>query len=182
MISLRHLPNHERDEKAVLFLRRHWTEIAKIVFVAIVFAILPFAFFYFLSMNDVDWTGYWGQFGALLLSIYMIFALGILMTMLTDYYLDTWIVTTRRVINIEQKGLFSRVVSELHLNQVQDVTAETHGLIPTILSYGQVYIQTAGARERFEFKTVNDPEVVKARISELVEQDKRIHGDASRIA
>ena len=103
------------------------------------------------------------------------------MTMFTDYYLDTWIVTTRRVINIEQKGLFSRVISELHLNQVQDVTAETHGFIATILSYGHVYIQTAGTRERFEFKMVNDPVKVKARVSELVENDKRIHGDASKV-
>ncbi|MBT3230685.1 PH domain-containing protein [Candidatus Uhrbacteria bacterium] len=181
MISLKQLPNQERDEKAILFLRRHWIEVLRILFFACVFAVIPVIFYYILTDNGVDWNGYWGQFGALLVSIYALFALAILMTMFTDYYLDTWIVTTRRVINIEQKGLFSRVISELHLNQVQDVTAETHGFIATILSYGHVYIQTAGTRERFEFKMVNDPVKVKARVSELVENDKRIHGDASKV-
>ncbi len=179
MISLRQLPNQERDEKPILFLRRHWIEIFKILFFAAVFVAIPFIFYYLLTDNGVDWTTYWGQFGTLLLSIYMLFTLAILMTMFTDYYLDTWIVTTRRVINIEQKGLFSRVISELHLNQVQDVTAETHGFLATILSYGYVYIQTAGTRERFEFKRVNDPVKIKARVSELVEQAKLRHGDAS---
>lgn len=181
MISLRRLPNKQRGERPVLFLRRHWTEILKIIFVAAVFTAIPIVFYYLLSGRGIDWTSYWGQFGSLLLSIYFIFALAILLTMFTDYYLDTWIVTTHRVINIEQKGLFSRIISELHLNQVQDVTAETHGFWPTVLSYGRVYIQTAGTRERFEFKQVDNPESVKARISELVIQDKRRRGDDSKV-
>jgi len=181
MIRLSQLPNQERDEKPIIFLRRHWIEVAKVILAAAIFVAIPYAFFYLLTDSGVDWTTYWGQFGVLLLSVYMLFSLAILMTMFTDFYLDTWIVTTRRVINIEQKGLFSRVISELHLNQVQDVTAETHGFLATIFSYGHVYIQTAGTRERFEFKKVNNPVKIKARVSELVEQDKLRHGDASRV-
>ncbi|MBU4314891.1 PH domain-containing protein [Patescibacteria group bacterium] len=180
MISLRRLPNHERDESSVLFLRRHWIEVVKIILIMIVLLAIPVVFYVFLSDNGADWTAYWGQFGVLLFSVYSAFCIAILMTMFTDYYLDTWIVTTNRIINIEQRGLFSRVVSELHLNQIQDVTAETQGFLPTILSYGNVYIQTAGAKERFIFKMVNDPEIVKRKVTELVEQDKRRHGDASR--
>jgi uncharacterized membrane protein YdbT with pleckstrin-like domain len=101
------------------------------------------------------------------------------MTQFTDYYLDTWIVTNERIINIEQKGLFSRIVSELHLNQVQDVTSETHGIVATFLSYGDVHIQTAGARERFNFKQIDNPEKIKQIITKLVQDDKRRHGDAS---
>lgn len=180
MISLRRLPNQERDESPVLFLRRHWTEVAKIVLLLIVLSIIAYVIYYFLSENGANWSGYMGQFGALLLSIYAFFVLAVLLSMFSDYYLDTWIVTNNRVINIEQRGLFSRVISELHLNQVQDVTAETHGFLQTVLSYGDVYIQTAGARERFIFKTINDPEKVKQKIAQLVEEDKRRHGDASK--
>ncbi len=180
MISLRRLPNQERDEAPVLFLRRHWIEVVKIILIMIVLAIIPVVFYVFLSDNGTDWSTYWGQFGVLLFSSYMAFCIAILMTLFTDYYLDSWIVTTNRIINIEQRGLFSRVISELHLNQIQDITAETHGFLPTILSYGNVYVQTAGARERFIFKMVNDPEIVKRKVAQLVEDDKRRHGDASK--
>ncbi|HAL49973.1 MAG: hypothetical protein UU40_C0019G0006 [Candidatus Uhrbacteria bacterium GW2011_GWD2_41_121] len=180
MISLRRLPNQERDESPILFLRRHWTEVAKIVLLLIILSAVVYVIYYFLSENGADWSGYMGQFSSLLLSIYAFFVLAVLLSMFSDYYLDTWIVTTNRIINIEQRGLFSRVISELHLNQVQDVTAETRGFLQTILSYGDVYIQTAGARERFIFKTVNDPEIVKQKITDLVAKDKRRHGDASK--
>ena len=63
-----------------------------------------------------------------------------------DYWLDVWIVTDERVINIEQKGLFSRSVSELHFYNVQDVTTSVRGVIPTLLNYGDVEVQTARGR------------------------------------
>jgi hypothetical protein len=180
MISLRRLPNQERDEAPVLFLRRHWIEVVKIILITIVLCAIPYTFYIFLNSQGTDWSEYWGQFGILFFSLYMSFCAAILMTLFTDYYLDSWIVTTNRIINIEQRGLFSRVISELHLNQVQDITAETQGFLPTILSYGNVYIQTAGTRERFIFKMVNDPEIVKRKVAQLVEEDKRRHGDASK--
>ena len=84
-----------------------------------------------------------------------------------DYYFDVWIVTNRRVINVEQKGLFSREVSELEFEKIQDVTTEVLGIIPTFLNYGNVYIQTAGEKERFTFADVGDPYRIKDIIMNL---------------
>ena len=138
-------------------------------------------FYLLLSFNEINfWSASIGPFGAMLVSAYALFCVVILMTMFTDYFLDTWIVTTERIINIEQKGLFSRVISTLHLNQVQDVTSETHGFFATILTYGNVHIQTAGTVERFLFKRINNPDDVKFTIMRLVDDDKRRHGDATR--
>ncbi len=64
-----------------------------------------------------------------------------------DYYLDMWIVTEKRVINIDQRGLFSREISEIPMANIQDVTVEVHGLMETLLGFGTVRIQTAGERE-----------------------------------
>ena len=77
-----------------------------------------------------------------------------------DYRLDTWIITNERIIDMQQLGLFDRVISELNINKVQDVTAEVHGQIQTFLDYGNVYIQTAGVQERFIFYSVPHPEEV----------------------
>lgn len=181
MISLHHLPNQERDENTVLFLRRHWLEILQIIITTIGMLLVPLLFIFIAGTAELEITKHaiWGPVSATLLSVYLFLVALIAMTQFTDYYLDTWIVTTERIINIEQKGLFSRVVPELHLNQVQDVTSETHGMLATFLSYGDVQIQTAGSESRFNFKQIDNPEKIKQIITKLVEEDKRRHGDAS---
>ncbi len=78
-----------------------------------------------------------------------------------DYYFDIWIVTDKRVVNIIQKGLFDRRVSELELERIQDVTTEVKGIIQTFLNYGDVYVQTAAEKERFIFHNVPDPYAIK---------------------
>jgi len=90
-----------------------------------------------------------------------------------DYYLDVWIVTNRRIINIEQQGFFARRVSEHKLFRIQDVTSEVEGVFPTILKYGSVYIQTAGTKRNFHFEQVPHPDKIKDIIIELVQRDRK---------
>ena len=84
-----------------------------------------------------------------------------------DYYFDVWIITNERIVNIEQKGLFVRHISELNFSRVQDVTATVEGLLPTVLNYGDVLVQTAGEEKRFMFRQVADPYQVKDIVMKL---------------
>ena len=84
-----------------------------------------------------------------------------------------WIITNKRIINIEQKGLFSREISELELDKIQDVSADIIGIIPTFLGYGDIYIQTAGETEKFIFKNIPDPYGVKDLIMGLEKNNER---------
>lgn len=87
-----------------------------------------------------------------------------------DYHLDIWIVTSSRVLNIEQKGLFSRTISELDYTHVQDVTSEVHGPIKTLLNYGDVDVQTAGTHGKFTFRNIPRPEKIKTLVMHLHRQ------------
>jgi uncharacterized membrane protein YdbT with pleckstrin-like domain len=87
-----------------------------------------------------------------------------------DYYFDVWIVTSERIINVEQKGLFSREISELQLEKIQDISTEVLGVIPTFLNYGNIFIQTAGEKERFLFRCVPNPYHIKDAIMSLQEK------------
>lgn len=93
-----------------------------------------------------------------------------------DYYFDVWIITNERVINIEQKGLFVRTVSELKFSRIQDVTSEVRGMLPTILNFGDVKVQTASEEDFFLFRQVPDPYHVKDVIMERLrtERDEEI--------
>ena len=90
----------------------------------------------------------------------------------TDYYLDVLIVTDKHVIDIQQMGLFSRDISTLRLDRVQDITTEVHGIIATLLGFGNLQIQTAGESKEFVIKGIPKPTEVKKRI--LVVYDKAV--------
>ncbi len=177
MIALDHLPNHRHGEEVKLFLRRHWIVLVQIFLLFIFLLALPFLVIGLFSMSGlaVFTHAFWSPFLAVMLCVYLIFVVLITMTEFTDYYLDSWIVTNERILNTEHKGLFSRVISELYLQQVEDVTSEMHGVLPFFLTYGQVHIQTAATRERFEFKQVDNPDDVKREVIRLSQACKKRH-------
>lgn len=90
-----------------------------------------------------------------------------------DYYFDVWIITSDRIINVEQKGLFTRRVSELRYQKIQDVTTEVVGFLPTIINYGDVRVQTAAEEREFIFRTVSDPYGIKNTIMSLQKQNEK---------
>src|SRR6202008_2768447 len=79
----------------------------------------------------------------------------------TTYYMDIWVITTKRIIDIDYHRLFDREISMQHLDRVQDVTTRVQGLIPTLLKYGSVIVQSAGAREEFVIDQISDPEKLR---------------------
>jgi uncharacterized membrane protein YdbT with pleckstrin-like domain len=81
-----------------------------------------------------------------------------------DFYLDIAIVTSDRIVDIDQHGLFRRTVDELDCKMIQDVSAAKHGVFQTLFNFGTVEIQTAGERRNFTFANVPDPD----RVQELV--------------
>jgi len=81
-----------------------------------------------------------------------------------NYYLDVFIVTDERILHINQHGPFSRTVAELRLERIQDVTIEQHGLIPTLIHFGTIRVQTAGETGSFSFVSVPYPAKVKETI------------------
>ena len=91
------------------------------------------------------------------------------------YYLDVWVVTTERMIDIEQFGLFSRSISELELFQVQDVTTDVHGVFPTFFNYGDVSVKTASENTAIVARQVHNPNLVRETIVRLADQDRRTH-------
>ena len=77
---------------------------------------------------------------------------------LTRYYLNQWVVTNTRIIDIHQYGYFSREVSSVLLVRVQDVSSDVEGLFGTLLGYGRLTVQSAGEDEHFIMDDIADPQ------------------------
>lgn len=175
MMRLDHLPNQRNNEHVILFLRRQWFALLAIAAAFILLVGVPLVIGWYFVDTVEGWIAH-PVIGPLLVVLGSMYFLSIwLFAFLefTDYYLDTWIITNERIINIEQAGLFNRTASELDLAAVQDTTAEIRGILQTLFTYGQVYVQTAGEKGRFHFKNIDNPERVKELVTRLVEEDKR---------
>ncbi len=180
-IAARWLPNGQLigDEEVVIFTRRHWfVLVTKYLFMFLLSLIPIIAYLLFKNVfTSFDDNDVWRAVVVLTASAYYLFIWVTIFTIFVDYYLDIWIVTTHRIIDIEQKGLFNHQVAEQSLEMVQDVQSAVKGIFPTILDYGTVFIQTAGARSIFEFKQVGMPGVIARTITKLADdyRTKHIH-------
>jgi len=167
-MSQKYFRHQEKDEKVELLLRRHWMHFAApIVFLVILFFIpillLSAVNSYLPFLLEAPFL----KLVILILVYYFLFLWLYFFVIWTDYYLDTWIITDRRILDIEQLGLFSREVSEFKIFRVQDVTVEVRGILPTLLNYGDVHVQTAGEARKFIFRQVPNPHQAKQLILKL---------------
>ncbi|MBU0531152.1 PH domain-containing protein [Patescibacteria group bacterium] len=77
-----------------------------------------------------------------------------------------FVVTDRRLVDIEQRGLFDRTISELFYSHIDDVTWRKKGVVATLLGYGTVLIRTAGSAADIEVLRVRQP----ARLHDLINE------------
>ena len=177
MLHIHHLPNQTPDEQVIFLLRRHVIVLAGEIVRYGILASLPFLVRYVVERKSSE---FFERPEYVVVMMFLFFAFELFMWLLLyrafiDYYLDVWIVTTKRIINIEQMDLFNRRFSEQKLFRVQDVSSVQKGFFATLFDYGNVSIQTAAEEARFEFEQVPHPTEVARRITELVESDKQRH-------
>jgi len=160
------------DEKIIFFLHRHPFIFIKKFLVYLGLGALPFLVFfvlksYFLGIleNEIIYP-----LLILLASLWLVFIWISLFQGWINYYFDLYVVTNRQIISIDQAGLFNRTIAKQPLSRVQDISVESRGLFSTIFKYGNVYVQSAGAKERFIFSEVKDPYLVSGKINKLVRE------------
>lgn len=177
MIDLHHLPGSSLHESEVRVYRRHWLTLVPLMISSVLVFVLPIAGYATLRTFRAEWfeSGIGTVLFVIGASIFFLYGLLFLFQTFMEYWLDIFIVTDKRILDINQTGLFNRTVSELRLYRTQDVTSEVKGFVQSMFNYGDVYVQTAGEMERFHFENVPDPNEVAKIILELAEEDRKNH-------
>lgn len=137
------MSNLREGERVELVLRRHW-----IVYVMLaLWACVPLAFTISLAAYSEAIVAAVGPsiFGLAFVALWLSF-LFFLYLQWINHELDLCIVTTHRVVGVEQVSFLDRKVSECSLDEVQEVNAESKGLLANIFNYGIIYINTASER------------------------------------
>lgn len=81
------------------------------------------------------------------------------------------IITDRRIVDVEQAGLFTRNVTELAFTQVDEVSYRIQGFWPTVLRLGTVCLKTSGSAANVDFCRVRQP----MRVQDLINDLRQLH-------
>lgn len=151
----------KENEKILLVIRQHpW------VFFYLGIGIIGGLVLYLLSYTyfhkSISWFSLWGTIFIIAIIVY----LGI-----RAWYMwinQVYVVTSDRVISVEQKGWFSKSMSESNLENILFINNEVKGPIKTIFNFGDVRVRASGVVEdELVFYNVMNPyevqqEIVKA--------------------
>lgn len=161
--------NQLNGEEIVLLLRRHWFTNVKWVLVAGVLLFFPAIFLNVLLTSSPSLVTLIPLKYQLTLTILWYLAvLGFIFEQFLMWYFNVYIVTNKRIIDVDFIGLFYKQISETELEKVQDITHTVGGFASTFLNYGHVLIQTAGETPNFEFHDTPFPASVQNTIRSLV--------------
>lgn len=176
-MHLKELIRQKPYEKIVYTIRRHWITYIPTVLLFLLLAILPVGVYILISDTAPALLEeqYPRAFLYLMFSVYELLIAMIFYSTFLMYYLDLLIITNDRLVQIQQKTLFSRSVSELDLYKIQDASSSITGVVPTIFGYGNISIQTAGDQNKFSFDAVPHVNVVRRELMQLAEEDRKYH-------
>jgi hypothetical protein len=160
MITLTGFHDMRPGEQVVAVVRRHWFILFRDIFALGVLFLLPF---FVLPLvigiaTSGGALGFSAGVGVFFTSLWALIMWNLLFARWTDYYFDVWILTSQRIIDINQQGLFHRDIATLFdLNHIEDVKTVTYGIIGNLLGFGKLQVQTAAHRDEFEMDGIANP-------------------------
>lgn len=162
----------DTDEKIVHEVRKHWFVLfGHLIATAVVILLPPALYLLALGILPNQVASIMIDHFFLVLFLYSLWFLGawvMLFVQWTNYFLDVWYITNKRIIDIEQKSIFHREVSNLKFDKIQDITVEVRGIIATFFNFGDLRVQTAGEDSKdFMMKSASRPEAMRKIIFQM---------------
>ncbi|MBI5071299.1 PH domain-containing protein [Candidatus Falkowbacteria bacterium] len=157
--------NPKAGEEVVVVVRHFGLTFWPKILAVFLLLILPFFFIFPLFK--------WGYWGVVLFLFPIILGIIYAVQTFVSWYYNAFIITNCRVVDIDQRGFFERIVSEAVYEKIQDVSYRRKGIWQTIFRYGDVRIAAAGTDIGLEIKNVRSPESVQQLIADLSHLEKR---------
>jgi membrane protein YdbS with pleckstrin-like domain len=165
-----------KHEAVVLIVRQHWISL----FPRLVLAFLALFFPFLMSYSLSSWFESAIGSSFFVIGLFLFFMM-VSATILVDGFLKWFfglnMITTKRIIDVDFVSIVTHRISETTFDQVQDVSHCPAGPLASFFDYGHLYIQTAAAKNEFEFNNIPRPRDVQDTILDLRElRRKKIAG------
>lgn len=163
----------EADEVILTQVRKHWflitIQLISIIFIAVLPVVVPILLM-FTPLRDWAGSNDASIVFAVLYIAWLVFSWMAFFSVWTNYYLDVWTITNKRLIIVDQRGLFNRTTGSFRLERLQDVNVTVQGVIATFLNYGNLQAETASDDRDFVAVGIPDPQGLKAIILEAADK------------
>lgn len=156
------------EEHIILLLRRHpVTQVKKIL-------ILIFGFFFIFLLSSTPIIRFLPANYQLAVIIgWFLLLIGFALESFLVWFFRVYIITDERIIDVDFLTLVYKNISSAKIDNIEDITAQTSGVLASVIDYGTVFIQTAAEKTEFEFEDVPQPSKVVALLNELLLEEER---------
>lgn len=150
------------EEQIEAIVRKHTMTLVPRLLLAGLLIIVPFFFLFSLLRG--------GVFGILVFVILIAVGLFLALRTMHIWDADVLLVTNKRVIDVDQHGLWARVVAEVPLTHIQDVRWERAGFMETLFRMGTVRLLTSAATTQIVVPRIAHPERLQKLLQDLRHQ------------
>lgn len=101
--------------------------------------------------------------------VWLLILLSYLFYHLINWYFDTYILTNKRIIELIYKGIFSKKVTEMPLERIDNSNCKVNGIIRTVFGFGNVSVFSISKAD-ITLEAIPDPRRIQNLISEIKEK------------
>ncbi|MCR4278694.1 MAG: hypothetical protein NUV81_02190 [bacterium] len=145
-------------ERLLGVIRRHPIVLVRRLFWVLILIVLPF-FFIFPLIS-------WGTPGMLLFLILVLTGTIRAVRSMILWNTHVLIGTTERLVLVQERGLFSRFVTDISFPDIQDITWEKRGVIDTFFKLGLIRVRQRNSEAEIVFTRVSRPQEFCSMIQE----------------
>jgi hypothetical protein len=159
--------NQEKDETILLFLRKAFITNFKWITFSLALLFLPVFIVPFVNLSKPIFSFpimYIIYFAAL----YYVLVFSYIYVNFITWYFNIGLITNIRVLDIDFSGLIYKNIAATKISLVQDVSFEQTGVGRIFFDFGDLFVQTAGTLDNFDFNAVPHPENAVQIIEDLI--------------
>ncbi|MCX6714994.1 MAG: PH domain-containing protein [Candidatus Uhrbacteria bacterium] len=158
-MKLKDLIHPKPNEEILMIVRESLVPKSGILFLYAIWFLVPFFFLYPLFR-----MGALGTIGFFLLVLSGIF---LFWRTFRAWSHTLFVITDHRVIDIDQRGFFDRVVTESGFDHIDEVSYRMHGIFSTVFGYGTVMVKLHGTAADLSFRHIRNPSRVQDLLNDL---------------
>jgi hypothetical protein len=148
-----------QDNETILMLcRRHWVFLWPRTILYVIAAVLPPALISWIMVQTDTYDGIAARIFWVVAALYMLYWLFRALLNWYQYHHDIWVITNQRLVDSIKRTPFNHRVATADLVNMQDISVERNGILPTLLNYGDIICQTAAEGQDFRLSGVPRPQ------------------------
>lgn len=158
-MKLKDLIHPKPNEEILMIVRESLVPKSGMLFLFAIWFLIPFFFLYPLFRM--------GTLGSILFLVLVLSGIVLFWRTFRTWSHTLFIITDRRVIDIDQRGFFDRVVTESNFDHIDEVSYRMQGILSTVFGYGTVTVKLHGAAADLFFQHVRNPARVQDLLNDL---------------